>query len=311
LLINDVPALFDKPASASVMTVTLTGQKVRTATFSSRAELELRLYVLGGGDAIPCEPTDPPPNSVLSVRPDGSVEATWKLPAFASDIAVDPVGGTVVASVSGNNAVTVIDTGVPSGDVGAPNLFDSQLACPTALRVIGGLVYVVTSPSSRINQPTMPALQIGSIEGGKLTPIPFEAPRYEQPIGGTSSESIVASVSAGPNAIYAYDLALSPDGSRAFIGARSRYAQEKQRVEFFGGGGSPPLFSCFMNLDVAEYGLFRLDTRTGAVVYSSRSQLGTNVKGENCEFDCQFGSFYCPTTGGDRPSGLSVLFGSL
>jgi hypothetical protein len=120
-----------------------------------------------------------------------------------------------------------------------------------------------------------------------------------------------ATLPVRPTTIDAYELAITPDGSRAEFATRAVYNEQNTGFMF-------SQEDCHATFTVVEYGLFAVDLRTGNASYQMRSQLVQSpAMGSMC-VDCKTGlpapfpkDQYadCPSIGGDRPAGLAATFG--
>jgi hypothetical protein len=156
-------------------------------------------------------------------------------------------------------------------------------------------------------------LQRIPLKGGSATATPFGGAAFNIPIDSQPSSNGdvgVATLPVRPVSIDAYELAITPDGSRAEFAARAVYNENGTHFEF-------SQEDCTATFTIVEYGLFAVDLRTGNASYQSRSQLvQMPAMGSMC-VDCKFsilGSTQhqyadCPTTSGDRPAGLAASFG--
>ncbi|MCU1278880.1 MAG: hypothetical protein JWM53_2426, partial [bacterium] len=302
VIISDVAGFAAAPASAAPKTVRMPGAIARTATFSPDGS---KLYVLTGGPTTdPCAPGATLAANVVQVYGlDGSMITMFTLPGFAADLAVDPqTGMLVVADVAGKQIATLD----PSS--GATTKVLGNLTCPSAVRVVNGTAFVVTSDHDT-TQPDRFVLQRVPIKGGAATATPFAGPNYNIPIDSTPSSNGdigMALLPVRPVSIEAYELAITPDGSRAEFATRAVYNEAGTQFMFSGE-------NCTANFNIVEYGLFAVDVRTGNAAYEQHAQLV--VKGATSCVVCKLPSPFpdqqvgCASQAGDRPSGLAASFG--
>ncbi len=305
------PSLAELHASGAVtapMSLKLPGVSPRAAVFSADGQI---LYVLGGGSVDPCAPGTPPPaNNITLVGIDGTIKGVWTLPDFASDIGIDTTGVLISRSVAGQVSRIVADA-----TVAAPSpqkIFDAT--CPTALHVTNGDVLVVTAGKSTSFDNAF-VLKRGPLDGTPPTELAVGAPNYQtdDTTGGPqptpAPNQPVETVTIQPVSIYAYDLAVTPDGSRAVFAARIRYSQSNNPFTVLGA------IDCTATLDIVEYGLYMVDTASGNASYQQRSQLVTNPESPDdpcmlCPLDLgEDLPFYCPSVAGDKAAGLAAIFG--
>ncbi|MGZ3406731.1 MAG: hypothetical protein ACXVAN_09845, partial [Polyangia bacterium] len=302
VIISDVAGFVGSPGSAAPKTVRIPGAVARTATFSPDGA---KLYVLTGGPATdPCAPgATLAANAIQVYGLDGSMTGMFALSGFAADLAVDPqTGMLVVADVAGKQIATVDPMS------GALTKVLGNLTCPSAVRVVNGTAFVVTSDHD-MTQPDRFVLQRVPIKGGAATATPFGGPNYNVPIDSTPSANGdigMALLPVRPVSIDAYELAITPDGSRAEFAARVVYNEAGTKFMFSGE-------DCTANFNIVEYGLFAVDVRTGNAAYEMHAQLV--VKGATSCVDCKLPSPFpdqvvgCASQAGDRPSGLAASFG--
>jgi hypothetical protein len=298
-IVNDVAGFVAAPGSASPKIVTIRGAVARTAAFSPDGT---KLYVLTGGATIdPCAPgSTTTPNAVITYSLDGSMMATAPLTGFASDLAVDPASGTlVIADVSGKRIATL-----DAGGSAQPVL--GNLTCPSAVRVVNGTVFAITSDRDASVFSAF-VLKRVPLKGGAATATSFVGPSYKIPILSDPSPNGnigTTTLPVRPGSIWAYELAITPDGNRAEFATRAVYSEH----------GTPFTFSgenCTAMFTIKEYGLYAVDIRTGNASYQMRSQLADN-QGMSC-VTCTLGTLSqtidCGSQPGDRPSGLAATFG--
>jgi len=305
-IITDVAGFVGSPGSASPNVVATPGAVARTAAFSPDGK---KLYVLTGGTTVdPCAPGATLTANAIDVYGlDGTMSGNFALEGFAADITVDPQSGTiVVADVAGKQLETLDPTS------GTPTRLLGNLTCPSAVRVVNGTVYAVTSDRDT-NTPDAFVLQRVQLKGGSATATPFGGAFFNIPIDSTPSSNGdvgMATLPVRPTSIDAYELAVTPDGSRAEFATRAVYDEQGTMFTF-------SQENCTATFDIVEYGLFAVDLRTGNASYQERAQLvQTPANGSMC-VDCKFdvlGSTQhqyadCPSTMGDRPAGLAASFG--
>lgn len=301
-IISDVGGFARSPGSANPKIVTMLNAVARTATFAPDGS---RLYVLTGGRAVdPCAPgATLTANAIQVFTLDGSQTGMFPLTGFASDIAVDPQSGMlVVADVAGKQLVTLDPaTGVTTKVVG-------NLTCPSAVRVVNGTVFAVTSDKDPMH-PDAFILQRVPLKGGAAAATSLAGLNYNIPIDSTPSANGdigMALLPVRPASIEAYELAITPDGSRAEFATRAVYNEANTSFMFSGE-------NCTANFTIVEYGLWAVDVRTGNAAYELHSQFVT--KGANNCVVCKLPSPFpdqtvgCQGTAGDQAVGLAASFG--
>jgi hypothetical protein len=297
-IIKDVAGFVGSPGGAAPKIVTITRAVARTAAFSPDGS---KLYVLTGGPtADPCAPgATTMPNMVLTYSLDGALGAMSTLSGFASDLTVDPQTGTVViADVSGHQIATLDGSGT--------HQVLGNLTCPSAVRVVNGNVFAVTSDRDS-SLPNAFVLQRVPLKGGAPTATSFIGPTYEIPIlSDPSSNGNIgrATLPVRPTSLWAYEMAITPDGSRAEFATRAVYNEQGTQFTFSGE-------NCTAMFTIKEYGLYAVDIRTGNASYQMHAQLADNM-GMSC-VKCTLGPLSqtvdCSSSPGDRPSGLAATFG--
>ncbi len=306
----DVTALTTSPASAPSMLVPISGEP-RSAVFDASGK---RAFILtGGATTDPCNGTLPAPNSIVAIGLDGAVQGTWTLPAFASDLTVDSSSGAVLVSEAIGNRVSTLDVNQPFGAVTPTKLVDAT--CPSALRAANGALYVVTAERPSADSTEFILQRI--LANGTATRLSFSGPLYNENVTSVPGPDGNTSLNFGirPPAIYAYDMAVTPDGSTAVFATRARYVEAPaQSFKLFGTTATADV--CKPDIDIVEYGLYTMDTRTGTASYESRSLIvlkndsATGAVCVNCTIsnvpDIAIG---CASTPGDRAAGLAAVFG--
>jgi hypothetical protein len=280
----------------------------RTAAFSPDGN---RLYVLTGVPTQdPCGPGAPTAaNSIVALGLDGSTAAMYTLPSFAADLAVDAASGTIVIADSAAKQISTLDPGSPSGPV-MPRKLLGGLNCPSAVRVVNGVVFAVTSDHDPA-QPNAFLLQRVTLASGETTALSFTGPQYQ--ISTDSNPSANGDVQANtlqirPVSLWAYDLAMTPDGSRAEFAVRAHYVESATSFNLLQA-------NCTATFDIVEYGLYAVDLRSGNASYTMRSQLTQMPANQRACIDCPLGpplpdvTFDCPSHPGDRPAGVAAVFG--
>ncbi len=301
-IISNVAGFAGSPGSAGPKIVTMQGAIARTATFAPDGS---RLYVLTGGRSLdPCAPgATMTPNAIQVYGLDGAMTGSFPLAGFASDVAVDPQSGIlVIADVSGKQLATVDPTS------GATTRLLGNLTCPSAVRVVNGTVFAVTSDKDA-NNPAAFILQRVPLKGGAAAATSFGSLTYQIPIDSTPSSNGdigMAVLPVRPVSIDAYELAITPDGSRAEFATRAVYNENGTQFVFSGE-------NCTANFNIVEYGLWAVDVRTGNAAYELHSQFV--VKGGNNCVVCKLPSPFpdqtvgCMGTSGDQAVGLAASFG--
>ncbi len=299
-IISDVAGFVGSPGSANPKYVRMPGAIARTAAFSPDGS---KLYVLTGGSKTdPCAPGAMlTANAIQIYGLDGTMSGSLALEGFAADLTVDPQSGTlVIGDVAGKQVATVDPT------TGAATKVIGNLTCPSAVRVVNETVLAVTSD----RDPTQNAfvVQRAPLKGGAASATLIGAPNYNIPIESMQSANGdigMAVVPIRPVTLDAYELAVTPDGSRAEFAARIVY--NEQNTDFMFSGED-----CHANLNIVEYGLYAVDLRTGNASYQSRSQLVT--MGSSSCVRCSLPPLpdqvvACQSTSGDKAAGLAATFG--
>jgi DNA-binding beta-propeller fold protein YncE len=310
LLYSDVDALTGNPGAATGMKIAVAGMQ-RTLTFSPDGQ---SLYVLSGSDADPCTGAAPVKNVITVLGLDGSMKGSWMLSGFVSDVAVDPRTNKVVITDATNGKISYFDAGAAFGAVMGTQI--GQATCPSAVRVVNSEAFVVTS--DRGNTDDSFVLQRIDLGSAMVSKVSFQGPSYSQNVTGPQMSpdgNLAFNFQLRPVGLYAADLAVTPDGARAVFAIRTRYREDAtQKFQFAGE-------SCTPNVDIIEYGLYTLDTATGTVQYTSRSQIVAlpsvpftmNDPNSWCVTCKLLGSTDivsgCAATMGDKAAGLAAIFG--
>jgi hypothetical protein len=240
------------------------------------------------------------PNAIITYSLDGNITSMATLTGFASDLTVDPQTGTlVIADVSGKQIATI--------DASGTHQVLGNLTCPSAVRVVNGNIFAVTSDRDS-TLPNAFVLQRVPLKGGATaTTTSFVGPIYEIPIlSDPSGNGNIgrATIPVRPASIWAFEMAITPDGSRAEFATRAVYNEQGTTFTFSGE-------NCTAMFTIKEYGLYAVDIRTGNASYQMRSQLADNG-GMSC-VKCTLGPLSqtvdCSSSPGDRPSGLAATFG--
>ena len=301
-IISDVASFVGNPGGAAPKIVPMTRAVARTATFSPDGA---KLYVLTGGpNSDPCSPgATTTPNAIEVFTLDGNLTGMFPLAGFASDLAVDPQSGLlVIADVAGKQISTMDPT------TGATTKLLGNLTCPSAVRVVNGTVFAVTSDRDPM-KPDSFVLQRVPFKGGAAAATSFGGPNYNIPIDSMPSgngDIGMALLPVRPVSIEAYELAITPDGNRAEFATRAVYNEAGTTFVFSGE-------NCTANFNIVEYGLFAVDVRTGNASYEMHAQLV--VKGSSACVVCKLPSPFpdqqvgCMSTPGDQPVGLAASFG--
>jgi hypothetical protein len=305
-IIADVAGFVASPGSAVPKVVAITGAVARTAAFSPDGT---KIYVLTGGPMTdPCSPgAMPAANAIQVFGLDGSNSGSFALSGFASDITVDPQTGMIVVADTAGKQISTLDVAT-----GTTTPLLGSLTCPSAVRVVNGVVFAVTSDRDS-GLPNAFILKRIPLKGGAVIATSFDGPHYEIPIDSTPSPNgniQTATLPVRPVSIQAYELAITPDGSRAQFATRAHYKEVNTKFTF-------SQEDCTANFDIVEYGLYAVDLRTGNASYAQRSQLVQTPAGDTKCVDCSitiFGSTQhqyadCASTAGDRAAGLAASFG--
>jgi hypothetical protein len=306
-IVTDVNGFTGSPGSANPKIVTLAGAVARTAAFSPDGT---RIYILTGGAAAdPCSPgAMPPANAIQVFELDGSMSGSYPLAGFASDLTVDPQTGTLVIADAAGNKISTLD---PMS--GAVTAVEANLTCPSAVRVVNGVAFAVTTDRDATLPNAWLLRRIPLRTDGQSTATSFDGPEYHIPIDSTPSPNgniMTASLPVRPASIEAYELAVTPDGGRAQFATRAHYKEVNTKFTF-------SQQDCTANFDIVEYGLYAVDLRTGNASYQMRAQLVQSPANGNHCVDCTYvilGVTYhqyadCDSTAGDRPAGLAASFG--
>jgi hypothetical protein len=299
----DVQALTVNPPAATPRLASLPGVAPRAVSFAADVS---RIFVLGGGPSTdPCGPdAAPPPNSIVLLGLDGAPLGAWSLPGFVSDLAVDPDTQQLVVSEA--KQVSLLDPRTPAGTATTHPLFGAN--CPSALHIVDGEVFAVSSDRDP-NADNAFLLYRASIRSTAAPQaLSFTAPLYQAPTDMPSPDGNVSfEIHLKPTSILSYELAVTPDGNRAEFATRARYHELREPMQLLGS-------DCTMTVDIVEYGLYSLDTRTGNSAYQSRAQLITAPAGGASCIVCPLTGggaveFTCPSLPGDRAAGVAAVFG--
>jgi hypothetical protein len=299
----DVGKLAQDPAGAQVKTVRLPGQIGRAVAFARDGNTAFVLT--GGAIADPCSPgAMPAANAIVALGLDGTNIGTFTLPGFASDLTVDPATGLLVLTDATRGQIATLDlSNAMPGNV-TPARVLAGLTCPSAVRVVNGVAFVVTSDRDA-NQANAFMLQRVNLGNQQATALPFAGPTYSIPIVSSPSQDgniQTLGLQVRPGSIEAYELAITPDGARAEFATRAHYKETATQF-------TVSTQQCMATFDIVEYGLYAVDIRTGNASYAMRSQ--EVVVGQNGCITCslQPGVVVCQPAPGDRPAGLTAAFG--
>jgi len=304
----DMVALTSNPSSAAGMKVALMGAQ-RTMTFAPDG---LSILVLGGTDADPCSSAPPSKNGITVVGLDGTVKGNWMLPGFVSDLAADALSNRIVITDASNNRVDTFDAGAAFGTLNVQQI--SNARCPSAVRVVNGEAFVVTAeripavPPFTVDQFTLQRINVAT---GALAKVTFPGPVYDENANPMSApDAPMLDFKLRSTTVYAYDLAVTPDGTRAVFASRTRYL--KMPSETFKVLGE----TCTPNIDIVEYGLYNIDTQAGTAQYALRSQIvlvPTDPSTTYCVTCTLMGIMDlvipCNPAPGDKAAGLTAIFG--
>ena len=139
----------------------------------------------------------------------------------------------------------------------APAVLLGGVTCPSAVRVVDGVVFAVTSTRD-MTQPNAFILQRVTLSSGASTALSFAGPTYSIPIASTASANgdiQTINIPVRPTSLEAYELAMTPDGNRAEFAIRAHYVESGTKITF----SQEP---CTVDLDIIEYGLYAVDVRT-------------------------------------------------
>jgi hypothetical protein len=297
---HDVAELHNGPVSP--MMVKLPGITPRTAIFGADGQT---IYVLSGGDVDPCAPggTPPPANTITLVGLDGTIKSTWGLPDFVSDLALSSSGALLLSRSVANQVAKLVST-ADTGPQMPQKLFDAT--CPTALRVTGGEVLVVTSAQDSFRD-TFTLLH-GRDDSSTPSALTLPASAYVVTFAASKPGDPQTTVTMFAKSLSAYDMAVTPDGQRALIASRIGYHQNGEQFTIIPG------FDCTATLDAVEYGLYIVDTSSGNASYELRSLAITRPTGAmpvcmTCDLGLGSLDISCPSEPGDRAAGLAAIFG--
>ncbi len=309
LLYDGVGTLLATPATSAPLSVTITAGRPRAAHFSIDG---LTLYVLvEPTTAEPCTGATPPANQIIPIARSGSMGAALAMPSYVADFAVDRTG-RLILSEAGANRISVLGHG---GMI--TKLYDAT--CPTALRIVGDQLFAVTNDTSQAVPDAFTLLR-GRVDGSPVTMLPIARPSYTTQLNSSSTRDDLTRLNLQfvSIAVAGQEIAISPDGNRAFISTRSRYLEDGQQPFKFAS------FTCFATIDIVEYGVHSVDLVSGTSSYESRSQtvvIPKQVLPPLRPDPCVQGTaslvfppinlvleLDCPPALGDRASGLAAAF---
>jgi hypothetical protein len=314
LLVGDVAGLAKNPAAAQTQTVTLPGQVPRAVAFSNDGNT---IYVLTGSYAVdPCGPGTPPAaNAIVQVSADGQVGPTYALPGFVSDITVDQSTGLLVLAETTRGQVSTLDPKALGGGGNGPQQVLGRLTCPSAVRVVNGVAFVVTSEHDTTQSNAFVVQRI-TLSNGQSTALPVGGPTYTVPLDSDPSQNgniEMLKLFVRPGSLEAYELVLTPDGNLATFATRAHYKETGTTFKL------SPVQPCTANFDIVEYGLYTVDVRTGNSSYAMRSQVVVSqLSAGNLDYCLACSApgsggeqpaATCDSKPGDRPAGLSAAFG--
>ncbi len=322
MLWTDVPGLTSGQVTQPIL-VPLNGEIPRSAAFSSDGT---KLYVLSGGDVLdPCDGSTLTTNKILTVDLTGQIVATANLNDFAADLALDDLTGALIVSLPITGQVATVD--LSSNPIGTKKLFDA--GCTSAVRAGKGQVFAVTTvlePAGTLHASTNCILKIASLQNGTERDLPFDTPFYSPTLAITDDSDTLAGIQLTVQAtsVNAYEMVLTPDGSRAIFATRAHYNQVGKELGFnFSPSTGLPQSECSLDVDVVEYGLYNIDLHSGATHYDVHSQFviggatgkcdllcGNNAADTNAfKGSCAADDINDSTSPHDEPFGLSALFG--
>jgi hypothetical protein len=274
----------------------------------------------GGTTADPCSPGTPQPsNAIFWLDIAGTLQGTFTLPAFVSDLAIDPDDpddGTLILADAGRGQLARLDltraNPTTSATPVSPTPLLGNLTCPSAVRLANGVAFAVTADRSA-DRPDGFVLRRYTLATGQTIEMPFVGPQYLIPIASTpSSDGNIQTVNVPvrPVSICAYDLAITPDGSLAEFATRARYLEQGATFTLSGA-------SCTAVFDIVEYGLYALDLRSGNASYQMHAQVFQQpASGDACVTCVSSGGAVqqvaCTPNQpqlGDRPAGITAVFG--
>jgi hypothetical protein len=307
-LFSDVAGLTSAPANAARKQIPLTGAAPRTVAFAPDGS---HIYLLTGAATLdPCSPGAPSAgNAIVVLGIDGSMQASLKLPSFVADLTVDPDSGDLIlADTAARQISRLPSTQTTSSANVTPVRPLGNLTCPSAVRVANGVVFAVTSERD-MSQANAFVLQRYSLKTAQSSSLSFVGGQYLVPfVSQPSSDGNIMSVNLQirPVALSAYELAITPDGSRAQFATRARYSEH-------GAMFSIGADNCTADFEIAEYGLYALDLRTGNASYQMRAQVPLPPTNGHACMTCGSGFTQqiidCIGMVGDQPAGLAAVFG--
>ena len=310
LLYESVVGLLTTPETSAPVSVTITAGRPRAAHFSIDGQT---LYVLvEPATAEPCTGPTPPANQIIPITRSGTMSGAIKMPSYVADFAVDRTGRFIL-SEAGANRISVMGQGGMT-----TKLYDAT--CPTALRLVGDQLFAVTNDTSQA-VPDAFTLMRGRVDGSPVTMLPIARPSYTTQLNDSSTRDDLTRLNLQfvSIAVAGQEIAISPDGNRAFISTRSRYLEDGKQSFMFAS------FTCFATIDIVEYGVHSIDLVSGTSSYASRSQTVVipkqvlpPLRPDPCvQGTASLGGFPpinlvleldCPAALGDRASGLAAAF---
>jgi hypothetical protein len=296
--------LISSPSTATPTIVPFRGTTVRAVGFPADGT---SIYVLTGGGSIdPCSSTTTSSSSIVVLDLNGQILATLALPNFMSDFTVDPASGRLILADSGAHQISYIVPAQRSGPV-TPTKLLGGLTCPSAVRVNNGIAFVVTADRAA-NSDAFLMQRLNLKTNQPLSPISFLSPQALIGLVGTPSPDGnigTPNLAIRPVSIWAYDVTITPDGSRAEFVTSAHYLE--QSAPFTLG-----LLECQANMDITEFGLYSLDLNTGNSSYEMHSQLVQSRPPQNCNLSCSVNGIpqqpiLCQSSPGDMPT-LAAAF---
>lgn len=307
-LISDVAGLTTAPAGVRPTLITLDGlgaEVPRRMAFSRDGQ---RLFVLVGKE-VPdacAEAAAPSSSRILVFNIDGTPAGTWTLTTWMHDMAVDPATGALALSDVSGGQVALLDETTPFGAAALRKL--ASVTCPSAVGIANNEVYVVSGATVPATGVEPDLVRIKLTGGVAPTSAPFGTPQFVVPIPPARPGSTIAPTwTLLPTYLAATAMALTPDGSRAFVAARVVYRAKSQMTSFSG-------YDCVADYEIVEHVVYSIDAQTGDASYVTRSQnVVRPTTGDCIECDIGFGitlGFKCNGETGDRAAGLAASFGA-